>query len=242
MIHVLIVDDEELARNKIRGFLQKLETKFLITEARNGIEALKILSETKIDLLFLDIEMPGLTGLQVLQNIEKRPFKVIFQTAYAEFALKAFEENACDYLLKPFDLARFKKAVDKALHREESANSLTALEKTLREDSQFLEKVSVSRGSAIRLLSVEEIECFTSKDHYTFACFGKEEWICDLSLEFLEERLDPKKFIRIHRNGIVQISKMKSLHGKSQMEIELSSGLRLAVARARQSAIKSLFT
>ena len=101
MSQVLIVDDEELARAKIKRFLAAQDTPFTIQEAANGTECLRHLESDKPDILFLDIEMPGLNGFEVLQNIEHRPFHLIFQTAYDEFALRAFDENACDYLLKP---------------------------------------------------------------------------------------------------------------------------------------------
>ena len=136
MIQILIVDDEELARHKIKRFLAESQIQATITEAANGLQALQILSTSSIDLVFLDIDMPGLTGLEVLQNLEQRPFKVIFQTASDAFAIRAFEENACDYLLKPFDRERFQSALQKALARVETDRKLQGFEKQMRQ-AQF---------------------------------------------------------------------------------------------------------
>ena len=161
---ILIVDDEELARKKIKRFLRTCAPDFSIHEAENGVRALQSIQEIAPNLVFLDIEMPGLSGLEVLQNIEHRPFKLIFQTAHAEFAVRAFEENACDYLLKPFDQERFQKALQRALARPENEN-LLGLENQLRSEKQYLERLSVKLGNKTRLLKVNEVEYFTSKDH-----------------------------------------------------------------------------
>lgn len=234
-MNVLIVDDEELARKKIRRFLGECGD-FSIHEAKNGVEALQLLRELRLDLVFLDIEMPGLNGFEVLQNLEARPFKLIFQTAHDEFAVRAFDENACDYLLKPFDLPRFRRALDRSLQRE-GKSDLKNLEKTL---SRSMEKISVRQGSKVRIVPVAEIEYFTSKDHYTFIHIASEELICELSLSYLEERLNADKFMRIHRNSIVRTDQITAVHGGQNAKVELKSGIKLDVSRARRPKLDTV--
>jgi two-component system LytT family response regulator len=229
---VLIVDDEELARRKIQRLLGK---GYVIREARHGQEALQILREWTPDLLFLDIEMPELSGFDVLQNLEQRPFKIIFQTAHDAFALKAFDENAIDYLLKPFDQERFDRALARALAASEGERRLAGLEQ-----QRYLEKISVRQGATTRIVAVDDIDYFSSQDHYTFIHRGDDEWICDLSLNFLEQRLSPEKFLRTHRHLLVRRQRVVAVHGGPTMHVELSSGRCLPVARARRAHVQSL--
>ena len=236
-MNILIVDDEELARNKVRRFLKSRT--FDIQEAKDGLEAVAMLKSSPFDIVFLDVEMPGLNGIEVLQNIEKRAFKVIFQTAYDEFAIKAFSENACDYLLKPFTRERFDQALDRALVRHQNEQQLRRLEAGL---NRAFEKISVKTGSKTRLIDVVEIECFTSQDHYTFIHTPEGEFISDLSLEFLEERLNRQQFLRIHRNAIVRRLCIRALVNGQNMHVELNGGRKLPVARNRRRQLKELFS
>lgn len=234
----LIVDDEALARRRVRRLLESQPERFDVREAANGLEALHLIRSEPPALLFLDIEMPGLSGFDLLQNLEERPFRLIFQTAYDEFALKAFEENACDYLLKPFTEERFRMALKRAMESVEIDRKLQGLESAFRAQNRFLERLTVRQGAKQAILPIGDVAAFTSKDHYTFAHAGRSEHILDVSLSLLEERIDPTVFRRVHRNGIVRMAEIHRLHGGENMEIELRSGLVLPVSRANRGWVR----
>jgi two-component system LytT family response regulator len=235
-ISILIVDDEELARRRLRTFLEQQGLECEIHEAENGFAALDVLSAKAVDLLFLDVQMPGLTGLEMLAQLEKRPFQVIFQTAHDEHAVKAFEENACDYLLKPFSKERLAKALGKALANLGSA--APAGEAELLRKSGPLSRIVVKAGAKSLLIPVAEILAFVSQDHYTTVVTAAREYVIDLSLNHLEEKLDPSRFQRLHRNNIVAMECVRSVTGGENMEVELANGLRLPVSRNNRKKLK----
>ena len=237
---VLIVDDEKLARQKIRRFLEGSNVNPLVEEAVNGLEALSKISSTKPDIVFLDIQMPGLSGFEVLQHLEERSFKLIFQTAYDEYAIQAFEENACDYLLKPFTRERFQRSFERAMTSLGVQRELSHLERRLVENKKFLEKIAVKQGSKFKIINLNDVICFISQDHYTCAYVGSSEYICDPSLSHLEGRLPPDVFLRLHRNNIVKVSEIKSVMGGENMTAELSNGLKLPVSRNNRKRLKEL--
>jgi two-component system LytT family response regulator len=240
---ILIVDDEPLARQRLARYLG--QTKYLLTvkEAESGLRAVELISDFHPDIVLLDVEMPGLSGFEVLQQFEERPFIVIFQTAYDEFAVRAFEEHACDYLLKPFTAERFHQALDRALSRCADDERLRALENKMAEREGFLRRIIVRQGSKTHMIEDRSIDCFVSKDHYTCVYFDEREGITDLSIARLAERLDPEKFKRLHRNSIVRISSTVSLitSRNGEMDIELVNGMRLPVSRSHRKEARELF-
>ncbi len=223
---VLIVDDEKLARDRLRRFLSEAMPDCKIEESPNGMAALERIKIFKPQIVFLDIQMPGLNGFEVLQQIEERNFQVIFQTAYDEFAIRAFDENACDYLLKPFTIERLKKSLAKAL-MQSGDKALEDLEKKI----PHLERIAIKQNGKTKIIEADLIDYFISRDHYTCIFVGKEESVCDLSLSWLAPRLDPDKFIRIHRNAIVAINRVKAVGSTSDSRIELRDGTLLALSR-----------
>ena len=234
---LLIVDDEDLARQRVRRYVEQFDQPFEIAEAASGIEAVTLIRDFQPHIVFLDIAMPELSGLEVLQQIEERAFLVIFQTAFDEFALRAFEENACDYLLKPFDAKRLHKALEQALQRVADEERLRALEAQLASRDGALQRLTVKQGNRVRLVEVNDIHCFVSQDHYTCVYFGEQwEGIVDLSLARLLERLDPKAFQQLHRNNIVRVNAVRaiSLTRQGEMLVELTNGMRLPVSRANR--------
>lgn len=252
-IEVLVVDDEPLARGKIKRFLGERTETFKVREAGDGLETLDLLRESSPAILFLDVEMPELSGFETLAQIEQRPFQVIFQTAFDEFAVRAFEENACDYLLKPFDRTRFNKALDRAIalqNATQKTNDITAtnesravksLEKQWLDANTGLSRIIARNGTRTWLIPIADILAFVSKDHYTHVITVQgDERICDLSLSHLQERLNPKKFQRLHRSHIVSVQAIRAVHGGDNMEVELSNGLRCPVSRANRDVLKNL--
>jgi two-component system LytT family response regulator len=236
-VNVLLVDDELLARNRLRAFLEQHGLACTVREAENGVQALELLRAQPFDVVFLDIQMPGLTGLEVLAQLEQRPFQVIFQTAHDEHAVKAFEENACDYLLKPFAKERFAKALDKAIARLGTAPPAGEAELVRR--SGFLTRIVVKAGAKSLLVPVAEILAFVSQDHYTTVVTKEREYVIDLSLGHLEEKLDPAMFQRLHRNNVVRMDCVRAVTGGDNMEIELSNGLKLPVSRNNRKKLKA---
>ncbi|MFN0109346.1 MAG: LytR/AlgR family response regulator transcription factor [Blastocatellia bacterium] len=240
---ILIVDDEPLARQRVARYARQFGQEFLLEEAESGIRAVELIQSFQPDVVFLDVEMPGLNGFEVLQQFEQRRFQVIFQTAYDQFAIQAFEENACDYLLKPFTAERLRQALSRALTRAADETRLRALERRLIERNGYLRQLTVKQGNRLRLVTESEAICFVSRDHYTCVHFGeKSEGICDLSLARLSERLDPNKFRQIHRNSIVSIAAVVSLNRSKDGEVfvELSNGMKLPVSRSNQREVKQL--
>lgn len=240
---LLIVDDEELARQRVRRYVEQFDQPFEIAEAASGMEAVALICEFQPHIVFLDIAMPELSGLEVLQQFEQRAFLVIFQTAFDEFALRAFEENACDYLLKPFDAKRLHKALEQALQRVADEERLRALEAQLATRDGFLQRLTVKQGHRVRLVEVSDIHCFVSQDHYTCVYFGEQlEGIVDLSLTRLIERLDPQAFVQLHRNNIMRVAAIVSLSltRQGEMLIELVNGMKLPVSRAHRRVARSL--
>lgn len=240
---ILIVDDEPLALQKLSRYLSKSGHEFTVQEANNGVAAIEAIENFKPDIIFLDIQMPGLSGFEVLQQFAERPFLVVFQTAFDEFAIQAFEEHACDYLLKPFTFDRFQKALSNVLARTIDQERLQALEEKLASKEGYLQRLTVKHGSQIKILSTQQIACFISKNHYTCVYFdGKNEAITELSLSYLIKRLDPVKFKQFHRNNIAQVSAISGLSTtrEGEMFIDLINGMKLPISRSNRSIAKKL--
>jgi two-component system LytT family response regulator len=229
---VLIVDDEKLARSRIRRFLKDPLPGALIEEAADGPEAVEKTKTFRPQIIFLDIQMPEMSGFDVLKHFEDRPFRIIFQTAYDEFAVQAFEECACDYLLKPFTQERFNKALGRAL---QGTGSLEGLDAKIRRD--HLQRISVRVGQKTRIIPVSEIDCFVSKDHYTCVYSQGREWIVELSLSWLETHLDPARFLRIHRNGIASLEKIASVGPSTAPSVLLKTGMEMDLSRTQRKKL-----
>lgn len=239
---ILIVDDEPLARQRIRRYLSK-HGSYEVSEAETGLEAVEKICSFRPEVLFLDIEMPGLTGFEVLAQLKERPFHIVFQTAYDEFAIRAFEEHAADYLLKPFTEERFRRAMDLVLTRVGNEERLKALEAAMREREGHLRRLSVRQGSRLRIVDDTEIVCFVSRDHCTcvYLADGREA-ISDLSLANLEGRLDRERFRSLHRNNIVNIDEIRGVEPAdgSRMQVELSNGMKVGVSRRHRQVLRQL--
>ena len=242
---ILVVDDEALARRRILRHLREAGPPLIVEEAESGLRAVELIHAFRPDVVFLDVEMPGLSGFEVLRQFERRPFQVVFETAYDEFAVRAFEEQACDYLLKPFTADRLLKALARALDRAADEARLGALEAQLAARDGYLRRLTVKQGGRWRVVGEEEVACFVSRDHYTCVHFGDgREAIIDLSLASLSGRLDPRVFQRLHRHSLVRLSAVVSLSVSRQGEMwaELANGLRLPVSRSRRRSVKRMVT
>jgi two-component system LytT family response regulator len=234
---ILVVDDEALARKRILKFLGETGLVCEVREAENGLAGLEALRAENFDIVFLDVQMPGLTGLEMLGQLPSRKFQVVFQTAHDEHALSAFEENACDYLLKPFTAERFRKALDRALERGALAPAST-LESDLLRKNGYLCRIVVKVGAKSLLVPTEEIFAFVSEQHYTTVVTRDREHVIDLPLNQLEDRLDPNQCQRLHRNNLVALNRVRSVTGGENMEVELESGRKLPVSRSNRHKLK----
>jgi two-component system LytT family response regulator len=218
-IRTIIVDDVELARERVKILLDDPEIE-IIAECENGREAIETIRDLQPDLVFLDVQMPKIDGFEVIETIGagKMP-TVIFVTAYDEFALRAFEVNAIDYLLKPFDEERLTKAVERAKQeikkQEPSADMEEKLRNLLKEvktEPQYLRRIPVKTSRGTTLVLTEEIDWIASSGHYLELHAGRETHLIREKLSLLETKLDPKDFMRIHRSTIVNLDRIKSFH------------------------------
>jgi two-component system, LytTR family, response regulator len=237
-ISILVVDDEKPARNKLISFLNESGNDFTICEAANGIEAIEKINKINPDLVFLDIQMPGAGGFDVIKNIgaENMP-AVIFVTAFDQYALDAFEINAVDYLLKPFDKNRFQKSLNRALKkihsRKGNKNELNKLLEELRKGKKYSERFLVNQGSKYFFVNTSEINYISAEEKYAELNTSKGKFLLRNTMTNLEAELDPVKFARVHRSFIVNIEQIQEIqpwsHGDSI--IILKNGEKLSFSR-----------
>lgn len=237
MIRTVIIDDEAPARDIIRHYLQELEDIDIIAECADGFTGLKTITIMKPDLVFLDIQMPRLTGIEMLEVITEKP-EVIFITAYDQFAIRAFELNAVDYLLKPFDKRRFLEAVKKATGKIRSgfSNNLPAgkILSKMPEPLLPISRVVVRKGNGINLIPVEQIRFVEAQDDYVMIHHSGGKALKQQTMKYYEQNLPKSDFVRIHRSYIVRVQEINRLepYGKDNHVAMLKSGDKLPVSRS----------
>jgi len=250
-MRVVIVDDEPIAREGVRTQLWREPEVEIVAECGDGLEAVEAIRELSPDLVFLDVQMPGMEGFEVVQTIgvEAMP-AVVFVTAYDKYALQAFEVNAVDYLLKPFDSERFQKAFQRArleIQRKtaETINQkLVALLESMRPQHRYLERLVVKSGGRIFFLPVSEIDWIESADNYVNLHSGRESHLIRETLTSLETKLNPEEFLRIRHSAIVNVRKIKELHPlfKGEYEIVLHNGVKLTSSRRYKHKLEHLLS
>uniref|UniRef100_UPI00404A4452 LytR/AlgR family response regulator transcription factor n=1 Tax=Flavobacterium sp. TaxID=239 RepID=UPI00404A4452 len=216
MKKVIIIDDESAGRQLINEYLKYFPELVVLGEANNGVDAVKIINEFKPDLIFLDIQIPGLTGFEVLSHLNEIP-NIIFSTAYDSYALQAFEVHAIDYLLKPYTKERFQKAIEK-LKWENEINSITPLaESLLIEKQTYPERILVNKNKKLITISVSNIIRVEAYGDYSKLYTNDVVFISNYGISILEEKLNPKNFIRVHRSSIVNLKQIKEVqrYGKT---------------------------
>jgi two-component system LytT family response regulator len=242
-LRVVIVDDEPLARAVVREFIGAHPGVEIIAECSNGFEAVKAVAELVPDLLFLDVQMPKLSGFEVLELIG-RNVPVVFTTAYDQYALRAFEVHAVDYLLKPFSGERFAEALSRARERLASREGLPveALVSDARPRQAPLERVLIRDGSKVHVLAVDAIDYVEAQDDYvSFRSEGK-SYLKDQTLGATEALLDPNRFVRIHRSYLLNIERIArvELYAKDSRVAILRDGAKLPVSRAGYARLAKL--
>jgi two-component system LytT family response regulator len=246
-MRVLIVDDEPLARQRVRHLLESEPGIESVAEAANGAEAIEKIESGRPDLVFLDVQMPEVDGFDVIDAIGSDTFpKVIFTTAYDQYALRAFEVNAVDYLLKPVDADRFRRALDRVRHQERVAKGLSAellgLLQSLPTRPRYLERLVVKSGGRIAFVRTAELDCIEACGNYLRLCLGSEEHLLRMTISAIEARLDPTRFVRIHRSTIVNVDRVKQLQSTFHGEytVLLQSGRRLTLSRGFRERLQAL--
>ena len=239
----MIVDDEELARQLLREMLASHLEIEIVAECANGMEAVKSAAELSPDLLFLDVQMPKLTGFDVLELVDASKLAVIFVTAYDQYAMKAFEVHALDYLLKPFSRDRFESALEHAKsQRPEKRAEPASLAASARPAGQFLERIVVKDGTKVTLIPVKKLDYAEALDDYvSLASEGKKQ-LKQQTISGLEAALDPALFVRIHRSYLVNIERVVRIepYAKDSKVAVLSNGVKLPVSRAGFARLKKL--
>lgn len=241
-IRTLIVDDEKLARERLASFLRNVKDVDVIGQARNGVEAIKMIEEESPDLVFLDVQMPGTDGFGVLKAVTKQ-FQLVFSTAYDEYAIKAFEVQATDYLLKPISRARLEEAVRRVRGRLETQTPATDFKEVLKaletRDRRFVEQLPVHKGRQILIVPVEEVYWFEVEYRLVYAHTAGDRFMTNFTLKELEERLDPDVFFRAHKSRLVNLKRVKAIvpwfggRFKLVMRNPESSEVELSRAQAR---------
>lgn len=234
-LRVAIVDDEALARAVLREYLTVSADVDIVAECQNGFEAVKVVSELHPDLLFLDVQMPKLDGFEVLELVG-RDVAVIFTTAYDQYALRAFEVHAVDYLLKPFSAERLEEALARARERLQRGERLATQEivSEARANAGHAGRVLVRDGPRVHVLSIEKIDYVQAQDDYvSFRCDGK-DYLKDQTLAQAEAALDPAKFVRIHRSYLLNLDRLARVETDERENrlAVLSDGRKLPVSRA----------
>ena len=216
-LKIAIVDDEPLAREIIKGYLSTENEIEIVGECENGFDCIKLLANNPVDLIFLDIQMPKIDGFELLEVLEQKP-EIIFCTAFDNFAIKAFEKNAIDYLLKPFSKERFNEALAKAKTRILGNNPIdykTKITETIANENKPLERIILRNGSKILLIPVDDIYYIEADDDYVLLHTKSGRLIKDQTMKYFENNL-PKNFIRVHRGFIANITYIKSIEAYSK--------------------------
>lgn len=253
-IRTLIVDDMRLARERLNDCLIARPDIEVVGKCKNGLDAVRFIQNHQPDLVFLDVQMPIMGGFEVVEKIgiEKMP-KVIFVTAHDEFALRAFEVNAIDYLLKPFDEERLEKALERIRREFEKSDGKDDLDKRLSKfldqirsanENKYIKLIAVKSSAYITVVQVEDVEWITAAGNYVEVHTGKETHLIRESMSMLEKKLDPDIFTRIHRSVIVKVNCVKKLSPlfNGDYVVILKNGIKLNMSRNYSGKLLSLLS
>lgn len=248
-MRVIIIDDEAPARNILKKYLGEYTEFEIIAECENGFDGLKAIKEHKPDLIFLDIQMPKLDGFELLELIDERP-EVVFVTAFDQYAIKAFDQNAIDYLLKPYSPDRLKSTIEKinqrvkakAEEQVEEDDKIPKLLDAIHEKKELLERVVVKNGAKIEIFPVKEILYIKAEDDYVMIYTNKGRFLKKATMKYFESHLQPDQFVRIHRSYIVNtvyIQRMER-YGKETMIIRLPGNVDIKTSKSGAKRMKEV--
>jgi two-component system LytT family response regulator len=239
---VLVIDDEPLARSIVLEYLQQYPQLQVAQECGDGFEGVKAIMQHKPDLIFLDVQMPKINGFEMLELVDHAP-AVIFTTAFDEYALKAFETHAVDYLLKPFSKERFNKAIDKFLENQpKKLEQTTALLETAANSPAQHDRIVVKTGTKIKVIPVQEIIYLEAADDYVNINTAGGAFLKNKTMSFFEQILDPALFTRVHRSYIVRVEQITRIdpYEKETHILILKSGAKIPVSKAGYAKLKQV--
>lgn len=241
----VIIDDERLAREELKSVLSEFTEVEVIAEAQNGDEGIEIIKKMKPDLIFLDVNMPGMTGFEMLKKLEEIPH-VIFVTAYDEYALKAFEVKALDYILKPVDPDRLSDAISKLKEKDDLEFESSSAAKSTRKERPLTikDKVFIKDGEKCYFVSLSDIRMLESDGNYVKVYFGKSRPLILRSLNSFEERLDPEYFFRANRKFIINLEWVETIENwfNGGLQVELKGGEKVDISRRQAIRFKEMLS
>jgi two-component system LytT family response regulator len=231
-LRAVMADDEDLARRLLREHLSKEPDIEIVAECSNGFEAVKAINETKPDLVFLDIQMPKLDGFEVLELIDEN-VAVVFVTAFDQYAMKAFDAAAVDYLLKPFPVERLRSALSKVRERKPVALP-SDLRHSARPPGEYLERIVVKDGPRVHVIGAGKLDYAEAQDDYVSLRSDGKHWLKQQTITSLESALDPRRFLRLHRSYLVNLERISRIDAntKDTWLAVLTDGTKIPVSRA----------
>jgi two-component system, LytTR family, response regulator len=245
LIKAIIIDDEPLARELLKTFLKDHPLVEVLTECADGFQGLKAIQELKPDLIFLDIQMPKITGFEMLELVEEPPV-IIFTTAYDEYAIKAFEMQAVDYLLKPFSAERFNQALSKAEERLRQKDTSSLPIKELLDKALYMEgrieRIVIKTGSRVKVIPVQAVLYLEAQDDYVMVYTAEGKFLKQQTMKYFETALEDSYFVRIHRSYLVNILEISMIepYEKESYRLVLKNNARLPISKSGYSRLKKV--
>ncbi len=242
MYSAIIIDDELTARDTIELIIKKNELSIeVIGKAKDADEGIRFINKLAPEIIFLDINMPGKSGIEMLEYISTKNLQIIFTTAYDEYAIKAINLSACYYLLKPINIAELKKAVSKAIENIESKNdfskNIDLFKEIYGKQQAFAEKIIVSNKNGYEVIKVNDIIYLKGDKNYTWIVLADGQYIASKTLKEFEDTFDNKQFFRIHQSYIINKDNIKRILNTRPDQVELSNGVKLGIARDRKKEL-----
>ncbi len=241
----IIIDDERLAREELKSILKEFNEISIVDEAQNGDEGIELIKKHDPDLIFLDVNMPGMTGFEMLKKLDEIP-NVIFVTAYDEYAIKAFEVNAIDYLLKPVDIARLNETIEKLKHESESEFESSVVQKVERKNRSLTitDRVFIKDGEKCYFTKLADVRMLESDGNYVKVYFGTNRPLILRSLNSFEERLDPTYFFRANRKFIINLEWIENIENwfNGGLQVELKDGEKIEISRRQAIRFRETFS
>lgn len=242
-LRVIIVEDEKPARELVKAYLKDFDNLELIEECADGFCGVKAINNSKPDLIFLDIQMPKLSGFEMLELIDEMP-EIIFTTAFDQYAIKAFEHSATDYLMKPFSRQRFKEAIDKVFARfdqnKKQPEKIGKLSETIKKNTETIERMFIKTGNKIDMVNVKDIIQIIAQDDYVEVVTTNKKYLKKETMNYLEGVLPPTVFSRIHRSHIININHINKIekYGKESYVVILKDGGNVNISKSRIKGLK----
>ena len=246
-IKAIIIDDENLAREIIKKYLAEHEDIFLAAECSNGFDGIKQINKIHPDIIFLDIQMPRINGFEMLELLEETPV-IIFTTAFDQYALKAFEVNAADYLLKPFSKDRFNEALEKAfLYLKDKGKNSDMIKHLIDHNEkrkEYLDRIITKDGSKISIIPAENIKFLEAQDDYVLIYSDEGKFLKQKTMKYFEEHLNPNNFVRLHRSYIASVKRIKKIElmAKESYQVLLEDKTILPVSKTGYNKLKEILS